>query len=124
MRRSLLPIALVALLAAAVSSSAGASPWPRAQAAGGCRVNPSSHKYGTTYLFSLSVARVSCARGVAVVKAFNGCRHRHGKAGRCGGALGFRCREHRYARIATEYDSKTTCSQGRRVVRFHYEQFT
>lgn len=126
LRFSALFAALFALAALALTAgSAGASPARvEAQAAKGCHVNPTSHKYGTTYLFSLRVSHVSCAGGVRVVKAFNACRHHHGKAGHCGHALGYGCSEHRFAKIGTEYDSNVRCKKGGKLVRFHYEQFT
>lgn len=125
MPRTLLAPLLLALVAVALTTGSAGARGPRAHAAKGCHVSTTSHKYGTTYLFSLKVSRVSCAGGVNVVKAFNACRHRHGKAGRCHRrVLGYACRERRFARIATEYDADVTCVKGRRSVKFHYEQFT
>lgn len=117
---------LLAILAATVALTAGpAAARPAAQAAKACHVNQGSHKYGTTYLFSLRVSHVSCAGGVSVVKSFNACRHKHGAAGRCvRHTQGYACSEHRFAKIGTSYDSNATCKKGTRVVKFHYEQFT
>jgi hypothetical protein len=118
------PIVLAAL-ALGLAAGPVAARGPVAQAAKACHVDKTSHKYGTTYLFSLRVSHTSCAAGVSVVESFNACRHAHGKAGRCvRRTQGYACAESRYAVIGTEYDSNATCRKGKRVVKFHYEQFT
>jgi hypothetical protein len=122
---SRLPLVLLACLAcAAVAAASAGAGGPVAQAAKACSVSHAPGKYGTTYLFSLHVSRLSCTGGKRLVKAFNRCRHRHGKAGHCAHTLGYRCREHRFAKISTEYDSNTRCAKGRKVAAFHYEQYT
>jgi hypothetical protein len=123
-RLSALP-AMLAVVALGLAAGPVSAHGPAAQAAKACHVNQASHKYGTTYLFSLHVSHTSCSGGVSVVKSYNACRHKHGKAGRCTHrTLGYACAESRYAVIGTEFDANATCRKGRRVVKFHYEQFT
>jgi len=112
-------IAAVAAFAALVPTvSAG----PSATASKSCSVG-SGRGYGTTYVTRLSVRHTTCARGRDVVRAFHACRP--GKAGHCRHrVLGYRCSEHRYNKIPTQYDSNVTCTRGRKVVKHTYTQFT
>jgi hypothetical protein len=120
-RRAALVTALVAL---ALVPGAAAAAGPLATAARGCHVSQAPDAYGTTYLFALRVSGTGCTSGKKVVRAFNACRHRHGKAGHCGGVLGYHCVERRYAKLPTSYDALVRCTRGRKLVRFRYEQFT
>lgn len=86
-----------------------------ASAARSCSIG-NSRDYGTTYVTSIKVAGTSCANGRTVIRAFHRCRP--GKAGYCSSRVyGYRCRESRYNRSRTQYDSLVTCSKagGRRV---------
>jgi hypothetical protein len=120
--RAALVTALVSLALAAGSAPAAAG--PVATVAAACHVSQSPNAYGTTYLFALRVSGTSCTNGKKVVRGFNACRHRHGKAGRCGGVFGYRCVERRYAKLSTSYDALVKCAKGGKLVRFRYEQFT
>jgi hypothetical protein len=108
---------------AAVLAFAGAAP-----AASGrkCDVSRDGRRLGTTYVTSLRVQHVGCARAKTVVKAFNACRKASGGVrGRCHRrVLGYRCSERRGPSIPTQFDSKVTCKAASRVVRFSYTQFT
>ena len=121
-RSAALVTALVAV--ALAPGRAAAATGPAARVAGACHVSKSPNAYGTTYLFALRVSGTSCANGKKVVRAFNACRHRHGKAGHCGGVFGYRCAERRYAKLPTSYDALVKCAKGRKLVRFGYVQFT
>jgi hypothetical protein len=119
--RALLATALGALLA--TLAFAGGAP---AASTTTCDVRKDGRKLGTTYVTSLKVQQVSCAKGKSVVKAFNACRRANGGLkGRCGKrVLGYRCTEKRGNSIPTQYSAKATCKNATRTVRFDYTQYT
>ena len=117
MLRSLALAAAPAAVLAIGATAAGAH--PSAHAARTC----SPPKYpGQGYFTSLQVAHVSCATGKRVTLAHYHCRVKHGRKGRCGSVLHYRCSESRRS-IATEYTSRVTCKRGARKVIYTYEQF-
>jgi hypothetical protein len=120
------PVAVLAALAAALPAAAAAASGPSAHAAGTCKVPSDGHGWGPTYVTSMAVAKVTCAQGTAVVKAYYRCRVAGGgKRGTCSKpVLGFRCREQRGAAIKTQFDAKVTCTKGGASVRHTYTQFT
>jgi hypothetical protein len=112
-----LAVALVAVVAFAFASTAGAR--PTAHAARSC----SPPKYpGQGYFTSLQVSHVGCATGRKVTLAHYRCRIKHGRKGHCARVLHYRCSETRRA-IPTEYTSRVTCKRGARKVVYTYEQF-
>jgi hypothetical protein len=112
-----LAVALVAVVAFAFASTAGAR--PAAHAARSC----SPPKYpGQGYFTSLQVSHVGCATGRKVTLAHYRCRIKHGRKGHCARVLHYRCSETRRA-IPTEYTSRVTCTRGARKVVYTYEQF-
>ena len=115
------------VLAAAPAATAAR---PVASAAGSCSLSAKEQggtqpsTLGATYVLSLKATGVSCATAKRVVKAFNACRHKHGKAGRCTSRVnGYRCAEKRMNGVA-QFDSKTTCRNGAKTIRFTYTQNT
>jgi hypothetical protein len=110
--------ALLATLAFAVAAPAASTTT--------CDVRKDGRKLGTTYVTSLKVQHVSCAKGKSVVKAFNACRRANGGLkGRCEKrVLGYRCTEKRGNSIPTQYSAKATCKNATRTVRFDYTQYT
>jgi hypothetical protein len=123
------PLLLVALalgfgLCALVNAArVGAAP---GRAAVSCDLHKDGRKLGTTYVTSLKVQHVSCAKAKRVVKAFNVCRRANGGVkGRCvKRVLDYRCSETRGASIPTQYSARATCKTGSRVVSFSYTQYT
>jgi hypothetical protein len=90
-----------------------------------CDISGKERKLGVTYVISLKVQKVSCGKAEKVVKAFHKCRHAHGKAGKCSHRVkGFKCSEHRFDKISTQYDANVTCKDGRARVWHTYTQFT
>jgi hypothetical protein len=124
LQRALFPCLVVLL---AVAATAGAR--PTAHAAKSCSLSareqggskPSS--LGTTYVLSVTAKHVSCGKAKKLVKAFNSCRHQHGKAGHCPSVKGYHCSEDR-AKGVGQYDSTATCKKGSKKVVNKYTQNT
>lgn len=120
-------LALLATAACLVATPAvpAAGAGPTATAAATCSVGSGRHM-GPTYLLRLSVRGTSCRTGKRVVRAFYGCRVRHGGAdGRCRSrVLGFRCSERRSSAIRTQFDARVSCAKGSARVSHSYTQFT
>ena len=120
MTRTIRRCAALAVLAALTLGSSAAEA-ATADASRACSVG-NSRSYGTTYVLSINVRNVRCARAREVVRAFHACRP--GKAGRCDRrVLGFRCSESRFNRSSQSYDSRVTCRRGAKVVKHLYTQF-
>ena len=90
-----------------------------------CDVRHDGRSLGPTYVTSLKVQHVSCATGIAVVRAYYRCRvHAGGVRGACHSlVLGYRCHEQRQG-IAIQFDAKVTCTRGTRKVVHTYVQDT
>ena len=123
-------LAIVLLAGAAVPATGSAretsAAAPVAKAAASCKV-PSDDAWGPTYVPQLSVRKVSCATGEAVVKAYHRCRVANGgkKNGTCTRKVKrFRCREQRLSSIKTQFDARVTCTRGAKQVLFTYTQYT
>jgi hypothetical protein len=117
---------VLAVLTTAAAFAALAPPaladGPDATASKSCSVG-NSRSYGTTYVISISVSNTSCRSGRRVIRGFHDCRPR--KTGSCeSSVLGYSCRENRFNRGKTQYDSRVTCTKGSRVVRHTYTQYT
>lgn len=110
----------LATLAAVLGLAATASPALAKQ----CNVQRDAEKFGVSYVTSLEVKRVTCARGKKVVRAYHACRKaRGGIKGRCPRVNGYRCTERRET-ISTQFSAKATCRKGSRRVIHTYSQFT
>jgi hypothetical protein len=118
--------ALLATVSGAVLATLAVAAAAPAASTTTCDVRKDGRKLGTTYVTSLKVQHVSCAKGKSVVKAFNACRRANGGLkGRCEKrVLGYRCTEKRGNSIPTQYSSKATCKSTTRTVRFDYTQYT
>lgn len=117
MSRSFALAAAFAALLALGATAAGAR--PAAHAARTCK--PPSYP-GQGYFTSLRVAHVSCATGRKVTLAHYRCRVKHGRKGRCGGVLGYRCAEGTRQTSSIEYNARVTCKRGTRRVIYTYTQ--
>jgi len=116
--------AAIAALAAAVLLGFGAQ---TAGAASSCHLSSYEQRHlGTNYVLNVKVKKVGCAKAKKVVKAYHGCRHAHGKAGKCTKKVsgGWRCSDKRFDVIPTQYDAKTTCKKGTARIFSTYTQFT
>lgn len=109
-----------AILATVLGLGLAAAPAAQAKS---CQVSP-SERFGVTYVTSLTVSGVTCARGKEIVRAFHKCRKaRGGIKGRCPKVLGYSCTERRTSNPA-QFSSKATCTNGTRRVVHTYTQNT
>jgi hypothetical protein len=118
-----------ALLAGLIAPSVMAAGGPQATAsATNCTLTSSEQRnLGASYVTSLKVSGVSCAKGKGVTLAFNNCRTAGGKPqGTCGRKVGhYSCTEKRYDAVpGVQYSSKVTCSWGAKRVYSTYTQNT
>lgn len=118
------------LLAAALLTAAlvtAASP-AAARGATSCKLTTHDQRHlGASYVTSLSVQGVSCAKGKEVTLAFNQCRTAKGKPqGKCKHeVMGYGCTEKRYDAVpGVQYSSKVTCVKGTKRVFSTYTQNT
>jgi hypothetical protein len=95
---------------------------PAAALGSSARVCSTPRYPGLGYFTSLSVTGVTCAAGAKVTLAHYTCRIRGGATGYCRVAVdGYSCREQRNA-IPTEIDGRVTCTKGREIVVYTYQQ--
>jgi hypothetical protein len=106
--------------------AAGSGSEPGASAAGSCRLSTSEQRnLGATYVLQLTVRKTTCSKGKSLVKAFHACRRsRGGKKGFCPRVNGYSCKESRFNKTKTQYDSRATCTRGSKSVKHTYTQFT
>lgn len=124
-RTTLLAVAVTACALLAVPAGAQAAGGPEAVASKSCSLAGKTRSLGPTYTTALSVRRVSCRKGRALVKAYYSCRVENGgRKGRCGGVSGYSCSERRYDAIPTQFSATATCKKGRKKVVHKYTQFT
>jgi hypothetical protein len=125
MRRSITVLLALATLSCGVVPCTVQARRAPVHSATTCDLRKDGRKLGTTYVTSLKADHVSCSKAKKVVKAFNGCRRKHGVKGRCASrVVGYRCAEQRGASIPTQYSSKVTCKAEQRSVHFSYTQYT
>jgi hypothetical protein len=111
-------VATVAALAAPASSDAAST----------CKLSLTQARHmGPTYVTLLKVSGTSCANGIKVTKAFQSCRLKHGKKGRCTTkVLGYSCSDRRPAdeTIPTQFTGHVTCKKGSARISHDYQQDT
>jgi hypothetical protein len=88
-------IAVAGLMAAILAPGSTAAPVAHTASFSPCDINGQQQKLGASYVTSLKVQGVSCAKGQKVIKAYHQCRHQSGgPAGTCGATvLGFKCKD-------------------------------
>jgi hypothetical protein len=104
-------VAAVALISAAVVGTGSASPTAQKSAFTACNISGKQKKLGASYVTSLKVQGVSCAKGEKVIRAYHQCRHENGAAGNCGHAvLGFKCKDGKRAGVPNvQYNATAKC---------------
>jgi hypothetical protein len=127
--RKLIGIALASALCAGLVAPGALASAPEATAsASACSLTSKEQRnLGASYVTSLKVSGVSCAKGKGVTLAFNDCRTAGGKPqGVCGRKVGsYTCTEKRYDAVpGVQYSSKVTCRWGDKLVLSTYTQNT
>jgi hypothetical protein len=85
---------VAAVAMTATVGSGAASPVAKSAAFDACNISGKQKKLGASYVTSLKVQGVTCAKGEKVIKAYHRCRKENGPAGSCGGSvLGFSCKD-------------------------------
>jgi hypothetical protein len=131
LRRSIAGTIVVAgLLAGLLAQTGGASPIAHAASYSPCDISGQQQSLGASYVTSLKVQGVSCAKGEKLIKAYHRCRHQSGgAAGTCGSTLlGFKCHDGQRNGVPNvQYDAATKChkvSNASKRVKSTYTQNT
>jgi hypothetical protein len=117
-----------ALLAVALVSASGASPVAHEAGFSPCDISGQQQNLGASYVTSLKVQGVSCAKGAKVIRAYHQCRHqRGGPAGTCGATvLGFKCKDGKRTGVPNvQYNATAKChkvSNASKRVKSRYTQ--
>ena len=77
-----------------------------------CDISGQQQKLGASYVTSLKVQGVSCAKGEKVIKAYHRCRHHSGgPGGTCGDTLlGFKCKDAKRTGVPNvQYNATAKC---------------
>jgi hypothetical protein len=121
----------VGLLSAAVlltgvigASGAGAAPGASAAVSlSPCNISGKQQNLGASYVTSLKVASVSCAKGEKIVKLYHACRKENG-GDVCGNpGKGFRCKEGKRQEVpGVQYNATMKCRKGAKRVKSSYTQ--
>lgn len=115
-------VAAVAAASLIAAGGAGAAS-PQVHAARSCNISGQQRSLGASYVTSLSVRHTSCAKGKAVVRAYQACRRAHGWKGKCRHRVkGYACKRHIQASSPVQYDAKVTCRRGAKRVTHTYTQ--
>jgi hypothetical protein len=103
--------ATVAAVAMTAVVGSGAASTAKSAAFEGCNISGKQKKLGASYVTSLKVEGVSCAKGEKVIKAYHQCRKQNGPAGRCGGSvLGFSCKDGKRQTVPdVQYNATAKC---------------
>jgi hypothetical protein len=95
-----------------------------------CNISGKQRQLGASYVTSLKVQGVSCAKAEKVVKAYHRCRHQSGgAAGTCGATLlGFKCKDGQRTGVPNvQYNATAKChkvSNASKRVKSRYTQNT
>ncbi len=131
MRKSLTgALALAGLMAALLASSGSASPVAHTASFSPCDIGGQQQNLGASYVTSLKVQGVSCAKGKKVIRAYHRCRHQTGgPAGTCSDTLlGFKCKDGKRTGVPNvQYNATAKChkvSNASKRVKSRYTQNT
>lgn len=117
-----------ALLAAALVPASVASPVAHEASFSPCDISGQQQNLGASYVTSLKVQGVSCAKGEKVIRAYHQCRHQNGgPAGTCGATvLGFKCKDGKRTGVPNvQYNATAKChkvSNASKRVKSRYTQ--
>jgi hypothetical protein len=123
-------IVVVGLLAGLFAQAGGASPIAHAASFSPCDITGEQQDLGASYVTSLKVQGVSCAKAEKVIKAYHQCRHQAGgPAGNCGSTLlGFKCKDGKRTGVPNvQYNATAKChkpSSASKRIKSSYTQNT
>jgi hypothetical protein len=118
------------LMAGLLAQTSGASPTAHVASFAPCNISGKQQQLGASYVTSLKVQGVSCAKGEKVIKAYHRCRHQNGgAAGNCNAAvLGFKCKDGKRTGVPNvQYNATAKChkaSNPSKRVKSRYTQNT
>jgi hypothetical protein len=95
-----------------LAQSGSASPAAHAASFSRCNISGKQQQLGASYVTSLKVQGVSCAKAQKVIKAYHRCRHQNGgPAGNCGSTLlGFKCKDGKRTGVPNvQYNATAKC---------------
>jgi hypothetical protein len=121
-------LALAGLTAALLASSGSAAPIAHEASFSPCDISGQQQNLGASYVTSLKVQGVSCAKGEKVIKAYHQCRHQSGgAAGNCSATvLGFKCKDGKRQGVPNvQYNATAKChkvSDSSKRVKSRYTQ--
>jgi hypothetical protein len=105
-------VALAGLLVAILAPSGSAAPIAHEAGFSPCDISGQQQNLGASYVTSLKVQGVSCAKGEKVIRAYHQCRHQNGgAAGTCGSTqLGFKCKDGKRTGVPNvQYNATAKC---------------
>jgi hypothetical protein len=121
-------LALAGLMIALLAPSGSAAPVVHQASYSPCDISGQQQDLGASYVTSLKVQGVSCAKGEKVIKAYHQCRHQTGgPAGTCGATLsGFKCKDGKRTGVPNvQYNATAKChkvSNASKRVKSRYTQ--
>ena len=121
-------IAAVGLMAAILAPGSPAAPVAHTASYSPCDISGQQQNLGASYVTSLKVQGVSCAKGEKVIKAYHQCRHQSGgAAGTCSATLsGFKCKDGKRTGVPNvQYNATAKChkvSNASKRVKSRYTQ--
>jgi hypothetical protein len=124
---ALLVVALIS--AVAVGSGSAAPSAGKSVSFSPCNISGKQKSLGASYVTSLKVAGVSCAKGEKVIKAYHQCRHESGPGGSCGRTvLGFSCKDGKRQSVpdvqySTTAKCRKTSNAGKRIKSAYTQNF-
>jgi hypothetical protein len=118
------------LMAGLLAQTGSASPTAHMASFTPCNISGKQQQLGASYVTSLKVQGVSCAKAEKLIKAYHQCRHENGgPAGTCGSTLlGFKCKDGKRTGVPNvQYNATTKChkvSNPSKRVKSRYTQNT
>ena len=120
-------IVLAVLATGLLAQTSGASPNAHAASFTPCNISGKQQQLGASYVTSLTVQGVSCAKAEKVIKSYHQCRHQGGgAAGTCGATLfGFKCKDGKRTGVPNvQYNATAKVSNPSKRVKSRYTQNT
>jgi hypothetical protein len=127
-RRSIaIAVVLGSLFAGLAAQAGGASPAAHSASFSACDISGKQRKLGASYVTSLKVQGVRCAKAEKVIRAYHRCRHSNGgPAGQCTDpVLGFNCKDGKRTGVPNvQYDATAKCRKAANPVKRIKSRYT